>query len=45
MRPIGRLRPAADAVILHSDNLSLDEVLLEVLRIVHQRRGELTTAG
>jgi CMP/dCMP kinase len=45
MRPIGRLRPAADAVILHSDNLSLDEVLLEVLRIVHQRRGELTAAG
>lgn len=40
-RPIGRLRPAADAIILHSDNLSLDEVLLEVLRIVHQRRGEL----
>jgi len=40
-RPIGRLRPAADAIILHSDSLSLDEVLLEVLRIVHQRRGEL----
>jgi len=40
-RPIGRLRPAEDAIILHSDSLSLDEVLLEVLRIVHQRRGEL----
>jgi len=44
-RPVGRLRPAADAIILLSDSLSLDEVLLEVLRIVHQRRGELTASG
>jgi len=44
-RPIGRLRPAPDAIILQSDSLSLDEVLLEVLRIVHQRRGELIASG
>lgn len=44
-RPVGGLRPADDAIILHSDSLSLDEVLLEVLRIVHQRRGELAAAG
>jgi cytidylate kinase len=44
-RPVGGLRPAADAIILQSDSLSLDEVLLEVLRIVHQRRGELSAAG
>jgi CMP/dCMP kinase len=41
MRPIGRLRPAPDAIVLHSDGLSPDDVLLEVLRIVHQARGEL----
>jgi cytidylate kinase len=41
MRPIGRLRPAADAIVLHSDGLSPDDVLLEVLRIVHQARGDL----
>ncbi len=44
-RPVGRLRPAADAVILNSDGLSLEEVLLEVLRIVHHRRAELAAAG
>lgn len=44
-RPVGALRPAEDAIILNSDSLSLDEVLLEVLRIVHQRRGELAAAG
>ncbi|HBJ35054.1 MAG TPA: (d)CMP kinase [Planctomycetaceae bacterium] len=44
-RPIGGLRAAQDAIILESDSLSLDEVLLEVLRIVHQRRGELAAAG
>lgn len=43
MRPIGRLRPAPDAIILQSDGLSPDDVLLEVLRIVHQARGELAT--
>lgn len=44
MRPIGRLRPAPDAIILHSDGLSPAEVLLEVLRIVHQTRRELAAA-
>jgi len=44
-RPVGGLRAAEDAIILQSDSLSLDEVLLEVLRIVHQRRGELAAAG
>jgi CMP/dCMP kinase len=44
MRPIGRLRPANDAIVLHSDGLSPDDVLLEVLRIVHQRRSELAAA-
>lgn len=43
MRPIGRLRPAPDAIILHSDGLSPADVLLEVLRIVHQTRRELAT--
>ncbi len=43
MRPIGRLRPAPDAIILQSDGLLPDDVLLEVLRIVHQARGELAT--
>lgn len=45
MRPIGRLRPAPDAIILHSDGLSPDDVLLEVLRIVHQARGELAATS
>ncbi len=45
MRPIGRLRPACDAIVLQSDGLSPDDVLLEVLRIVHQRRGELAGAS
>lgn len=44
-RPVGGLRPAPDAIILHSDGLSPDDVLLEVLRIVHQARGELTAAS
>lgn len=44
MRPIGRLRPAPDAIILQSDGLSPADVLLEVLRIVHQTRGELAAA-
>jgi cytidylate kinase len=44
-RPVGGLRAAEDAIILQSDSLSLDEVLLEVLRIVHQRRGELAAAA
>lgn len=44
MRPIGRLRPAPDAIILHSDGLSPADVLLEVLRIVHQTRRELAAA-
>jgi CMP/dCMP kinase len=45
MRPVGRLRPAPDAVVLHSDGLSPDDVLLEVLRIVHLARGQLATAA
>jgi len=45
MRPIGRLRPAPDAIVLHSDGLSPDDVLLEVLRIVHQARGELAATS
>lgn len=45
MRPMGSLRPAADAFVLQSDGLAPDDVLLEVLRIVHQRRGELATAS
>lgn len=40
-RPVGRLRPADDAVILHSDELSLEDVLLEVLRIVNQVKAKL----
>lgn len=45
MRPVGRLRPAPDAVVLPTDGLSPDEVLLEVLRIVNRRRAELAAAS
>lgn len=43
-RPVGRLRPAADAVIVNSDRLSLEDVLLQVLGIVHGVRGRLAAA-
>ncbi|RPH76796.1 MAG: cytidylate kinase, partial [Planctomycetaceae bacterium] len=44
-RPVGRLRPAADAVIVNSDGLSLEDVLLQVLGIVHGVRGRLAAAA
>lgn len=44
-RPVGRLRPAADAVIVNSDRLSLEDVLLKVLGIVHGVRGRLAAAA
>lgn len=34
MRPIGRLRAASDAVVIHSDGLTPDEVLEKVLKTV-----------
>lgn len=40
-RPIGSLRPADDAVILDSDQMSMPEVLLEALRIVNQKRRQI----
>lgn len=36
-RPFGALRPAADAIILQSDQLSLDEVLAELLQIARSK--------
>lgn len=39
-RPVGRLRPADDAFVLDSDGLSLEDVLLEVLRVVNRVRSE-----
>lgn len=44
-RPVGRLRPASDAVIVNSDRLSLEDVLLKVLGIVHGVRGRLAAAA
>ncbi len=41
MRPIGRLRPAVDAVLVQSDGLSTEEVLQTVLSIIQSRRQEL----
>lgn len=35
-RPIGALRPAADATVIHSDGMSPDEVLERALQIVEQ---------
>lgn len=45
LRPVGRLRPARDAVVLHTDGMTPQQVLENVLQIVHQscRKGE--TAG
>ncbi len=43
MRPIGRLRPAVDAIVLCSDALTPEDVLAEVLKIIHLRRCEQTT--
>lgn len=39
-RPLGALRPADDAVVLDSDHMSMDDVLLEALRIVNQYRQQ-----
>jgi cytidylate kinase len=36
-RPFGALRPAADAIILHSDQLSLEAVLHELLKIARSK--------
>lgn len=36
-RPFGALRPAADAIILHSDQLSLEAVLNELLKIARSK--------
>lgn len=38
-RSMGRLFPAGDAVVINSDNLSEDEVLLEVLKIVNRNKS------
>jgi cytidylate kinase len=40
-RPFGALRPAADAVILQSDQLSLEEVLSELLLIARSKMHSL----
>jgi cytidylate kinase len=38
LRPIGRLRPATDAVLVHSDGMAPEEVLARVLAIIQQKR-------
>jgi cytidylate kinase len=38
-RCMGRLAPAGDAVVINSDNLSKEEVLLEVLKIVNRHKS------
>jgi cytidylate kinase len=38
-RPVGALRKAADAIELHSDNLSPEQVIDELERLVRQRLG------
>ena len=42
-RSMGRLFPAGDAVVIKSDNLSEDEVLLEVLKIVNRNKSVKST--
>ncbi len=44
LRPVGRLRPAADAVLIHSDGLTSQEVLAKVLSIIQSRRNSLLEA-
>lgn len=39
-RCIGRLSPARDSVVINSDNLSGEEVLLEVLKIVNRHKSD-----
>lgn len=41
LRPIGRLRPASDAVLIQSDGMSTEEVLANVLAIIRQRKETL----
>ena len=36
-REIAPLRPAKDAVIIDTDNLSIEEVFLKVMEIIRQR--------
>lgn len=43
MRPVGRLRPADDAVLVQTDGLSPQQVLERVLTIIHARRDALVT--
>lgn len=43
MRPVGRLRPADDAVLVQTDGLSPQQVLERVLTIIHTRRDALVT--
>ena len=40
MRAVGRLRAAADAVVLNTDGMTSDEVLHNVLQIVQERIGQ-----
>lgn len=41
LRPIGRLRPAPDAVLVQSDGMSTEEVFAKVLAIILQRKESL----
>lgn len=43
MRPIGRLRPAPDAVLLQSDGMSPEQVLDEVLAIIRAKKDSLVS--
>jgi cytidylate kinase len=38
-RRIAPLRAASDAVVIHSDNMTLDQVVQKILRIIHQEVG------
>jgi CMP/dCMP kinase len=40
-RPVGRLRPADDAVLVQTDGMTPDQVLAQVLTIIQTRRSSL----
>ena len=40
-RAIGRLRPADDAVVVHSDGMTTDQVINKVLAIINERKSSL----
>ena len=41
MRPVGRLRPAPDAVLVQSDGMTPEQVFAKVLSIILERKESL----